>query len=143
MGDYGCSVLALVRPVLLVLQLLYISLLIDTLISFVVIKVIMGVNLVSYATRRRAGMEAREAEDAMNDFGRDPIGEGKEEQIYNRELKTLLDSRRDDASPTSEIGERTRTGSGLSTMSMGRGGAEKKRVKLEDLTRFTMVKRIW
>jgi hypothetical protein len=49
--------------------------------SFVVIKVIMGVNLVSYATRRRAGMEAREQEDAVNDYGRDPIGEGKEEQV--------------------------------------------------------------
>ena len=98
----------------------------------------MGVNLVSYATRRRAGMEAREAEDAINDFGRDPIGEGKEEQIYNRELKTLLDSRRDDMSPASEIGERPITGS-----TMGCRGGEKKRVKLEDLTRFTMVKRIW
>lgn len=49
--------------------------------SFVVIKVIMGVNLVSYATGRRAGMEAREEEDAVNDYGRDPIGEGKEEQV--------------------------------------------------------------
>jgi hypothetical protein len=48
--------------------------------SFVVIKVIIGVNLVSYAIRRQAGMEARKAEDAVNDFGRDPIGEGKEEQ---------------------------------------------------------------
>lgn len=26
-------------------------------------------------------MEAREAADAVNDFGRDPIGEGKEEQV--------------------------------------------------------------
>ena len=86
-------------------------------------------------------METREAEDAINDFGRDPIGEGKDEQIYNRELKTLLDNRRDDASPTAEIGERARTGSGLSTVSAEGGG--KKRGKLEDLTRFTMVKRIW
>jgi len=39
------------------------------------------VNLLGYATRRRAGMEAREAADAVNDFGRDPIGEGKEEQV--------------------------------------------------------------
>ncbi|KII92363.1 hypothetical protein PLICRDRAFT_103879 [Plicaturopsis crispa FD-325 SS-3] len=102
---------------------------------FVVIKVIMGVNLVSYATKRRAGMEAREAQDVINDFGRDPIGEGKEEQIYNRELKTLLDNRRDDASPTAEIGERQPNDS--------KGGGGKKRVPLEDLTRFTMVKRIW
>lgn len=42
----------------------------------------MGVNLVSYAARRRAGMEARAAQDAVNDFGRVPIGEGKEEQVH-------------------------------------------------------------
>lgn len=41
----------------------------------------MGVNLVSYATRRRASMEVREEEDKINDFGRDPIGEGKEERV--------------------------------------------------------------
>jgi hypothetical protein len=140
MGHYGCFILALVCTALITLDIRNHPLT-DGLISFVVIKVIMGVNLVSYATRRRAGMEAREAEDAINDFGRDPIGEGKEEQIYNRELKTLLDNRRDDASPTAEIGERARTGSGLSAVSTGGGG--RKRVKLDDLTRFTMVKRIW
>ncbi|TFK44218.1 eukaryotic membrane protein family-domain-containing protein [Crucibulum laeve] len=98
---------------------------------FVVIKVIIGVNLVSYATRRRAGMEEREAADAINDFGRDPIGEGKEEQKYNRELKTLLDSDRDDAPRLADMGENKP------------GQGKKGRVKLEDLTRYTMVKRIW
>ncbi|KAJ7188297.1 eukaryotic membrane protein family-domain-containing protein [Mycena filopes] len=87
---------------------------------FVVIKVIMGVNL--------AGMEAREAEDAINDFGRDPIGEGREEQ-----LKTILDNKRDDAPRLAEIGERRPEA----------GKGKKGRVSLEDLTRFTMVKRIW
>ena len=53
----------------------------DNFCSFVLIKVIMGINLVSYATRRRAGMEAREAADVVNDFGRDPIGEGPEERV--------------------------------------------------------------
>jgi hypothetical protein len=48
----------------------------------------MGVNLVSYATRRRAGMEAREAADVVNDFGRDPIGEGQEERVGR--ILTLL-----------------------------------------------------
>ena len=52
-----------------------------SLISIVVVKIIMGVNLLSYATRRRAGMEARAAADVVNDFGRDPIGEGKEERV--------------------------------------------------------------
>ncbi|KAK7045564.1 hypothetical protein VNI00_007396 [Paramarasmius palmivorus] len=103
---------------------------------FVVIKIIIGVNLVSYATRRRAGMEAREEEDRVNDFGRDPIGEGKEEQIYNKELKTLLNDKRDDITPTAEIGEGK-------PKTEGGGGGKRGRVKLEDLTRFTMVKRIW
>jgi hypothetical protein len=49
--------------------------------SFVVVKIILGINLLSYATRRRVGMEARERGDVVNDFGRDPIGEGKEEQV--------------------------------------------------------------
>lgn len=49
--------------------------------STVVIKIILGVQLLGYATRRRADMEAREAADVVNDFGRDPIGEGKEEQV--------------------------------------------------------------
>ncbi|KAF4620641.1 hypothetical protein D9613_000239 [Agrocybe pediades] len=99
----------------------------------VVVKIIIGVNLLGYATRRRAGMEAREAADVVNDFGRDPIGEGKEEQAYNKKLKTLLDSDRDDVPPTSEMGENK----------SGEQGKKKGRVKLEDLTRYTMVKRIW
>jgi hypothetical protein len=49
----------------------------------------MGVNLVSYAIRRQAGMAAREAEDVVNDFGRDPIGEGKEEQAWKFQLADL------------------------------------------------------
>ncbi|KAL0072668.1 hypothetical protein AAF712_000431 [Marasmius tenuissimus] len=102
---------------------------------FVVIKIIVGVNLVSYATRRRAGMETRAEADKINDFGRDPIGEGKEEQSYNRELKSILDSRRDDVPPMAEIGE------GKPKSSKDGGG--KGRVQLEDLTRFTMLKRIW
>lgn len=47
----------------------------------VVGKLIMGVNLVGYAVRRRAGMEARAKADAVNDFGRDPIGEGPDEKV--------------------------------------------------------------
>lgn len=90
----------------------------------------------SYATNRRSGMEARAAADAINDFGRDPIGEGSDERAYNRELKTLLDNHADNAEVGPEIGERE-----ASSQAVGSGG--RKRVRLEDLTRFTMVKRIW
>jgi len=105
---------------------------------FVLIKVIMGVYLVSYATRRRAGMEAREAEDVVNDFGRDPIGEGREERKYNRELKDILNNTHDDTAPVSEIGER-----GSDEMGGRDEDGKRKRPKLDELTRFTMVKRIW
>ena len=83
-------------------------------------------------------MEAREAADAVNDFGRDPIGEGKEERAYNRELKTILDDARDDATPVPDIGER-RPGDDPGSLKSGK----RKRLPLEESTRFTMVKRIW
>lgn len=105
--------------------------------SFLALKILLGVNLISYATRRRAGMEARAVADAINDFGRDPIGEGKEEREYNKHLKKLVDDWRDDASRVGEMGE------GRTSGGNGQGGGDKKRVPLEELTRFTMVKRIW
>jgi hypothetical protein len=126
----------------------------------VVLKVIMGINLVQYAAHRRAGMEEREKEDAVNDFGRDPIGEGLDERVsvkvtarilerlmvrpkqYNRDLKVLLDDHRDDATPAAEMGEK-KVADPARGPGGGGGGGKKKRVKLEDITRFTMVKRIW
>ena len=118
----------------------------------------MGVYLVGYATRRRAGMEAREAEDVVNDYGRDPIGEGQEERVsyiftfpitdpqhaldiqkYNRELKDILEHGRDNTAPVPEIGERE-----MNVIGSGRDeNGKQKKPKLEELTRFTMVKRIW
>ncbi|KAJ1305721.1 hypothetical protein OPQ81_010455 [Rhizoctonia solani] len=88
----------------------------------VTIKLMLGVNLLVYATGRKKYMDARIQEDEdVNKFGRNPIGEGKEEQVYNRELKTVLNR------PVDDVG----------------GGAARKKVALEDLMRFTMVKRIW
>jgi hypothetical protein len=49
--------------------------------SFVVVKIILGVQLLSFAHSRRETMAIREAEDVVNDFGRDPIGEGQEERV--------------------------------------------------------------
>ncbi|KAI0000435.1 eukaryotic membrane protein family-domain-containing protein [Russula vinacea] len=102
---------------------------------FVLIKVIMGVYLVSYATRRRAGMEAREAEDVVNDFGRDPIGEGQEERRY-------FEQRAGRRYTVPEIGERDSSEIGVIEAGRDKDGKQK-RPKLEELTRFTMVKRIW
>lgn len=63
-------------------------------------------------------------------------------QKYNRELKTLLDNKRDDAVPVAEIGEKKAEQNGKSSVDGG-GGGGKKRLELEEITRFTMVKRIW
>jgi hypothetical protein len=41
----------------------------------------MGIRLISYAARRRVDMEKRAIQDHVNDFGRDPIGESKDEQV--------------------------------------------------------------
>jgi len=114
---------------------------------FVVVKIIIGVRLLSYATTRRSGMRQREVDDAINDFGRDPIGEGNEEKMYNRELKTWLDNKGDNADPVAEIGERIGRDRGLENDGdkgyHNQVGLGKKRLALEDITRFTMVKRIW
>ena len=55
----------------------------------------------------------------------------KNTKLYNRQLKTLLESDQDDVPRTAEIGENKP------------GDKKKGRIKLEDLTRYTMVKRIW
>lgn len=103
--------------------------------SFVGIKIVIGVNLISFATSRQPGVEARAEADTVNDFGRDPIGEGAEERTYNGRLKSLLDHPADDAEAGLLDSEREL---GANSTKTGR-----KRVRLEDLTRFTMVKRIW
>ncbi|KAG9123524.1 hypothetical protein FRC07_014829 [Ceratobasidium sp. 392] len=106
----------------------------------VTIKVMLGLNLLAYAMGRKKGMDARvQADEDVNKFGRNPIGEGKEEQVYNRELKTVLSHAADDVPPISELG-----GSSNDTKPKDAGGGGgRKKVALEELTRFTMVKRIW
>jgi len=47
----------------------------------VIIKIMLGLALLSYSAVRRGGMEEREREDRVNDFGRAPIGESKEETV--------------------------------------------------------------
>jgi hypothetical protein len=56
--------------------------------------------------------------------------------MYNRELKVMLDRRQDDASLVSEMSETPKNGH-------ERPEGKRRRLKLEELTRFTMVKRIW
>ncbi|KAL7419760.1 hypothetical protein Q5752_005676 [Cryptotrichosporon argae] len=134
----------------------------------IALKVLLGLSLLSYAVRRQAGMEQREAEDAVNDFARHGIGESKEEMEYNKHTRRYL-SRAEDlpayASPrtaptntprgagaATPHAETPRTATGTATpRGDGRGagggrsagGADKKRLRLEEIERWTMVKRIW
>jgi hypothetical protein len=55
------------------------------------------------------------------------------QQKYNKNLKKYLDDDQDDAPRLPDMGE----------IRPGQGMNKKERVKLEDLTRFTMVKRIY
>lgn len=41
----------------------------------------MGLNLLAFAHSRQAGMDQREQEDRINDFGRKPIGDSLQEQV--------------------------------------------------------------
>jgi hypothetical protein len=49
--------------------------------SLVALKVLLGLSLLSYSALRQAGMDEREAEDAVNDSGRSAVGESKEEAV--------------------------------------------------------------
>jgi hypothetical protein len=90
-------------------------------------------------------MEQRKTDDKINDFGRDPIGEGDEERVYNQELKTYLGNKIDDTAAVAEIGESKEKDGSKSGKNDGGGGGGggRKRLDLEEITRFTMVKRIW
>jgi len=47
----------------------------------VVIKLLLGLGLLSFSAVRRAGMDEREREDEVNNFGRAAVGESKEETV--------------------------------------------------------------
>ena len=49
--------------------------------SLLVIKIILGINLITYATRRLVGKDQRAAEDDATNNSSVPIGETKEERV--------------------------------------------------------------
>jgi hypothetical protein len=63
--------------------------------SLVTIKLIIGTNLLSYASRRTAGTSRRaEEDDNVNFFGRPAIGEGKAEVVRSCILSYLIGPRK-------------------------------------------------
>jgi hypothetical protein len=54
----------------------------------------LGVNLLVYATSRKKYMDARVQDDEdVNKFGRNPIGEGKDEQVRHSKVPELCPDR--------------------------------------------------
>ena len=87
-------------------------------------------------------MAEREAEDAVNDFGRQPPGISKEEIEYNKQTTRYL-SHPDDDLPNqpSASAHATPRANGVQLDLKDKG--KKKSWKLEEVERWTMVKRIW
>ncbi|WWC68948.1 uncharacterized protein I206_102884 [Kwoniella pini CBS 10737] len=139
----------------------------------VFLKVILGLALLSFSATRQEGMDQREAEDKVNDFGRSAVGESKEETEYNKETKRYL-SHSDDDLPAYPSPASMKTSNIPFSMGKGvlqnnvkqngnynrsdsekvisekkesggdeKGGKKGKKWKLEEVERWTMVKRIW
>lgn len=49
--------------------------------SLVFLKIILGLSLLGFSAMRQEGMDEREAEDSVNDYGRSAVGESKEETV--------------------------------------------------------------
>lgn len=49
--------------------------------SLVFLKIILGLSLLGFSAMRQEGMDKREAEDSVNDYGRSAVGESKEETV--------------------------------------------------------------
>ncbi|WVQ73897.1 hypothetical protein IAR50_003478 [Cryptococcus sp. DSM 104548] len=127
----------------------------------VFLKIILGLSLLGYSAMRQEGMEEREEEDKVNDFGRSAVGESKEEAEYNRQTKEYLTQPADDlpdypsfatsnstkgsvplprARPSDDHREKEKSGE---EKAKAGGGKKGKKWRLEEVERWTMVKRIW
>ncbi|KIR26047.1 hypothetical protein I309_05137 [Cryptococcus deuterogattii LA55] len=133
--------------------------------SLVFLKIILGLSLLGFSATRQEGMDEREAEDSVNDYGRSAVGESKEETEYNRQTREYLSKTADDLPeysslsssilqegvplPDTRVSHKNSGDQGGSDKDRDKGvlktdGMKKgKKWKLEEVERWTMVKRIW
>lgn len=113
-------------------------------VSLVALKLILGTNLVSFASRRYATLAQREREEELNARNRAPIGVDKDERAYDAKLAKLLDKPDDDATRIGASGQQE-DGAAAAARGAGGGGKEKNpAASLMDVSRYTMVRsRIW
>ncbi|PWN32279.1 DUF747-domain-containing protein, partial [Meira miltonrushii] len=105
----------------------------------VALKLILGTNLVSFASSRYATMGQREKEEELNARDRQPIGVDKDEMAYDAKVSQLIDKKDDDASRMGLGGQP------IPTPAKYQGGKNNKGSEsLMDVSRYTMVRsRIW
>ncbi|OXG09787.1 hypothetical protein C367_06966 [Cryptococcus neoformans Ze90-1] len=133
----------------------------------VFLKIILGLSLLGFSAMRQEGMDEREAEDSVNDYGRSAVGESKEETEYNRQTRVYLSKAADDlpdypslsssisqggvSLPDAKVFQNSEAQQGNGESDKGRdkgvpktdGVKKAKKWKLEEVERWTMVKRIW
>lgn len=105
----------------------------------VALKLILGTNLVSFASNRYATMGQREKEEELNARDRQPIGVDKDEMAYDAKVSQLIDKKDDDASRMGLAGQPIPTPAKYQS-----GKSNKNSESLMDVSRYTMVRsRIW
>lgn len=104
-----------------------------TWIALVVLKILLGVHLVSFATKRYATRHERAREDQRNARGRPPIGEMPTQAAYEAQIAQMVDAKEDDAPSVDLYGH-----------PVAPGRPSKKDVSLLDVQRYTLVgSRLW
>ncbi|KAJ9122764.1 hypothetical protein QFC24_004194 [Naganishia onofrii] len=106
--------------------------------SLTALKILLGTSLSTFAIQRQTGMTFREQQDQVNAFGRKPIAENEHEEAYGQEIKQHLSNSADDI-PLYDPVISTAKSSGPSNDKKG----VKPKWKLEEVERWTMVKRIF
>ena len=102
-------------------------------IALVVLKILLGVRLVNFATKRYATRHEREREDQRNARGRPPIGEMPAQAAYEAQIPQMVDAKEDDAPSVDLYGH-----------PVAPGRPSKKDISLLDVQRYTFVgSRLW
>ncbi|CEH18899.1 Predicted membrane protein [Ceraceosorus bombacis] len=110
------------------------------------LKLLLGLNLVSYASHRYATMQQREQEEELNARDRAPIGVDREERLHDAKIAQLLDRAEDDAGSVGMRGQVAPARGKVESGGGGGGGSSKssKGPSLMDVSRYSMIKsRIW
>lgn len=109
----------------------------------VAIKLLLGTNLVSFASHRYATMHERENEESLNARDRAPIGTNKDERSYDKSLGRFIDRADDDAIQIKLDG--THVMPMKKDKEKGKGEDKgKKESSLMEVSRYNMIRsRIW